>query len=66
MALVRDQAPEGHILLRGISWPTCTALLKDLEPYPGSGSHTIGGLWRSGLLPDSMRHCRSSYRKCSK
>lgn len=35
MPVLRDQAPEGHIVLRGIRWPTYCALLKDLEEFPG-------------------------------
>ncbi|MBI4858676.1 MAG: Uma2 family endonuclease [Candidatus Riflebacteria bacterium] len=33
--LLRRQAPAGHIVLCGISWPTYEALLRDLEDSPG-------------------------------
>lgn len=35
MPLLRDRAPEGHLILSGISWPTYLALVKDLEDFPG-------------------------------
>lgn len=35
MPVLRDRAPEGHLVLSGITWPTYLALLKDLEPFPG-------------------------------
>lgn len=35
MPLLRDRAPEGHVILSGIRWPTYVALLKDLEDHPG-------------------------------
>lgn len=35
MPVLRDRAPEGHLVLSGISWQTYLALLKDLEPFPG-------------------------------